>query len=876
VRKLTKTLAVMSLLAPASAYSLGIGSIKVHSELNQNLNAEISLVTSANEDLSNISVNLAPPAKFDEAKVPWALFLSKVKFEPIVKANGSTVIKVSSSEALKEPFLDFLLEVNWAKGSLYRQFTVLLEPPAAYQKASISHVNDYPIDAAPLTPVAEYHPRRTIAATPKHRRRAPVVHVLHTERGSTVTKKHDTLWKVAERVNTDSETSTEQMMLAIYDANPQGFYKKNINALLPNKTLDIPDKQDITSLSKKQALAEFNQQMRAWKHSAPPADVVKEEEPTPPVVKKRAEKQLTLAAPTDAPVADDATTSLATEPTPPASTQTTELKPKAGDANGQNGEAKAGINVVGSGQDAKTDEILALEKQLSSLQKDLLQKEQQLNSLQKDNKILPAVPATEAVKNTQPPVVSIPELPKPPVAQPVPQGQNPYIETPQADTSYLWFAGIGGSLLSLLGWLWWRKRKFDEQFDGESMFAPSSMIKPSNASTKATSKSGAAGGSAIATSALEENSFLNEFTASDFEVFDTSHVEIDPISETDVYLAYGRYQQAEELMRQAIKDQPDNDEYKLKLLEIFCATERRKDFVNYTAELADAGKKDQAEFWAKVIEMGGEVWSDLKLSSAADNNLFSAQETPTDNIYTSLTQPPVASTPASDESSEDITFDIATFDTAFVETLMGAESHPFEQDNLDSPSEFATLSDIDTDAADRELKNNDSIDFDLSSLSSASKLATETTSVTKIPEETRDAFTLNKPAIILEDTQEIEISAVDLPREDEKELNEFNLDSLLNSDHDMAHYDTSEDFDFDFDIVKPNIESANTHYLDDNDGSFDFIDLDEMETKLDLAKAYIDMGDSEAAREIIAEVLDKGNSEQIKVARNLFDNLATG
>lgn len=137
VRNLTKTLAVLSLLAPATAHPLGIGGIKLHSALNQNLNAEISLVLSAGEKLSDVKVNLAPPDKFDEAGVPWNSFLSKIKFEPTVRPDGTVVIRLSSREALKEPFLGLLLEVSWPKGSLYREFSVLVDPPEVYQQATI-------------------------------------------------------------------------------------------------------------------------------------------------------------------------------------------------------------------------------------------------------------------------------------------------------------------------------------------------------------------------------------------------------------------------------------------------------------------------------------------------------------------------------------------------------------------------------------------------------------------------------------------------------------------------------------------------------------------------------------------------------------------
>jgi len=142
VRNLTKTLAILSLLTPVVGYPLGIGDFKLHSALNQNLNAEIPLTLSAGENAADIKVSLAPAAKFDEAGVPWTYFLSKIKFQTVVNANGSVVIKVSSKEALKEPFLNLLVEVSWPKGNLYREFTVLIDPPSTYNNVA-------PVSAAP-------------------------------------------------------------------------------------------------------------------------------------------------------------------------------------------------------------------------------------------------------------------------------------------------------------------------------------------------------------------------------------------------------------------------------------------------------------------------------------------------------------------------------------------------------------------------------------------------------------------------------------------------------------------------------------------------------------------------------------------------------
>ncbi|NOS89980.1 MAG: fimbrial protein FimV, partial [Methylococcaceae bacterium] len=226
MRNLTKTLAVMSLLAPVSGYSLGIGDIKLHSALNQNLDAEIALVLSAGESPSDIKVSLAPLDKFSEAGVPWATFLSKIKFTTVSSTNKSVVVRLTSRDAVKEPFLDFLLEVKWPKGSLYREFTVLLDPPAAYQPATI------PV-FTPTTESAQAEQRqitanRTTNAVPQTALSDA------TEYGPT--KRNDTLWRVAERAK-QTGFSVEQMMVAMYEANPDAFYQQNVHALLAGKTL---------------------------------------------------------------------------------------------------------------------------------------------------------------------------------------------------------------------------------------------------------------------------------------------------------------------------------------------------------------------------------------------------------------------------------------------------------------------------------------------------------------------------------------------------------------------------------------------------------------------------------------------------------------
>ncbi|MCK5924370.1 MAG: hypothetical protein KAG10_00600, partial [Methylococcales bacterium] len=137
MRNLTKAFAAVSLLAPVTSYSLGVGSIRLHSSLNQKFRAEIPLIVSAAErkNFKSIKVRLAPPGKFDAAGIKWNYFLSKIRFRTRKKSNGSVVIQLSSSAPLKEPFLDFLIQVNSPSGKIYREFTVLIDPPKTYAKA---------------------------------------------------------------------------------------------------------------------------------------------------------------------------------------------------------------------------------------------------------------------------------------------------------------------------------------------------------------------------------------------------------------------------------------------------------------------------------------------------------------------------------------------------------------------------------------------------------------------------------------------------------------------------------------------------------------------------------------------------------------------
>lgn len=1107
VRALTKALAVVSLLAPASGHALGIGEIKLNSALNQNLDAEIALTLSG-ESVSDIKVSLAAPEKFDQAGVSWSSFLSKIKFEAVAQANGKALIKLTSREALKEPFLDFLLEVSWPKGSLYREFTVLVDPPSVYN----------PVAAA--TNTESYVPPS--ATLPQSRQSHANSQAGNGEYGPTLA--NDTLWSIAERARGQNDVSVEQMILALYEANPQAFYKANVYALTSGKTLKIPDRDAVLKLSRAQALAEFNRHTNAWKnHNAPVRAEAAKEKPGRGV-EKTADNQLTLLAPSNASVADNTVVAPATEQT--AAEKKIDDAVKKGKAQVVPGQADGVSNGATSADVAAIQSKIAdLEKQLAMMQELIALKDRQLAALQNQaqtnastqnhttpeaatkpvEQAIPAQPADQAaqpaaavsaqpieqaksVEQLQQPAEAV-QPPKPvepikqaePVkptevakpAEPVQQAKpaapvqpsQPAVQpAPSGDDIYYWsVGGVGTAVLALLGGLWWRKRKVEAETNTESMFA-STLINLSNMDENVSVPVVDNSIAAQDVKMIDESSFLSEFTPSDFDSFDTDQGEIDPISEADVYLAYGRYQQAEDLIRQAIEDQPNRDECKLKLLEIFYANESKEEFEAYAHELAVAGKRDELEFWEKATEMGREICPDSPLFSSERELFAVSDQTGSENVVlentgnndrdeaigefddgpdsfdvTGEVSEPDGLLDLKADSAEleaarsvaentDIDFDLSVFSSddtdldVVAETDKNAAPPPVENVEFDLSAfepqsvvpEKNTVSmpkieeiDFDLDALSLDDKPSadtnknapaeiEDLDFDLSSFaletaeldaSGKNTLAEPIESIefdldafsldnkTSADEEKKsaalghiesiefdlDAFSLDakepekdnsfsarledidfdldsfvpattependsEPALQIEDidfdlgafssdvkaaeknvASSAQIEAIDFdpksfsidfkaPEEDadthELDFNFNEIDSksiedfeLNATETDGKHYpeidfsgdstlDFGSDFDFNFDLDMSPIASRADSDEHGEFGVSDLTDMDEMETKLDLAKAYVDMGDAEAAKDIAKEVLEQGSDEQKKIAQALLDELS--
>ncbi|WP_374089883.1 FimV/HubP family polar landmark protein [Methylomicrobium lacus] len=900
---MTRTLAVLSLLTPAAAYPLGIGEIKLHSALNQNLDAEISLMLSAGERISDVKVSLASPDKFDERGVPWSYFLSNISFEPSVRADGSAVIRVRSREALKEPILDLLLQVTWPKGTSYRKFSLLVDPPAAYAQPTVptmrvpETIAGTQAYSAPVSHAPSYAPEpRPLASAPalapspvRQAHRDEIVNGVYGP-----TRKNDTLWGIAEKASRPYRVSVEQMMVAIYQTNPGAFYKDNMHALQARVKVKIPDRETVVKLSHQEALAEFNRQTEAWKNPtrSVAADAGKVNETAlnkEDAVEKPIENQLTLAAPAEATVAEKAVITPGQE---------------------QNAAKTDLAKEEGSSSNAKANEemearLAAMEQQLAKIQALLTIKEQQLAALQSQTQQTAQPAITPAVAPSQPAATAAPVQPAPaaplpseqagveqtekPVSEPVTptpaQSAQPSPSAPDLAAKATpvkkpvvrplpapepveeplplgLIGGAGAAVLALLGLFWWRKRQSESEdsLNTESMFSPSIIYKAPE------TESGFSVPVLNETTNYEvnpvgESSFLSEFTPSDFDAFDNDQGEIDPISEADVYLAYGRYQQAEELIRNAIEAHPERDECKLKLLEIFYASENQAGFEAFAKELVTAGKSQDPVFWEKVSEMGQEMCPDSALFSAGAPTLPSAGKAAVAGEPEPVS---LAKQDAPSQDDFDIGFDLDAFEASFAEPVepeLATAENAFADLDL---AAFAVEETVDQD----EPHNNASIDFDLGQFSaqaSAAPSPEEDSADLQLSAEKNEfdfeslAFDLGSSAAVAP-TDDLEAAVIE------------QLDLTTESAGVDAENAFPDDFNFDFDFSSLGDDASEDEEYEVS-GVSDLTDMDELETKLDLARAYRDMGDNESAKDIVAEVLEKGSSEQKKLAQVLLDEL---
>src|SRR5580692_5852950 len=314
-----------SFLWPSSAWALGLGEIHLNSALNEPMNAEIDLIAATPDELTALRATLADKDAFSRYGIDRPPFLSTLTFKVGKGKDGRDALLVHSTDAIPEPFVTFLVDVNWARGHLMREYTVLLDPPVytpgetarstapvtAPSTASMSSPQTAP-SAAAAGAESSTAPSSSSATTsqptplPKSARRsrshrssgsgapaassetAPVAKAPSAPAESpppaeaapeaaggmpsTVTvAKGDTLTKIAHSLRAESRADLDQTMIALYRANPAAF-GGNINVLRQGAVLRVPGADDIAALNQKEAMGEVHRQLDAWRAGAAAGD----------------------------------------------------------------------------------------------------------------------------------------------------------------------------------------------------------------------------------------------------------------------------------------------------------------------------------------------------------------------------------------------------------------------------------------------------------------------------------------------------------------------------------------------------------------------------------------------------------------------------
>jgi len=284
-RPLLLPLAIALALSGSHAFALGLGTIQVKSKLNQPLDAEIPILQGTAGEAEGLLVQMAAAEDFDRVGLNRSRLSVPLEFTIVKGSRGDAVIKVTSKEIIREPFLDFLVEANWPKGRLLREYTVLLDPPvmAPATGSAVTTTVTKTTERATTQPLPEAKPKPApppksapvAVAPPAPSRPAeapsrPAAAPKRAVSGNEYTvEEGDTLSGIARNVRPDEATNINQLMLAMLKQNPNAFFKNNINTLKRGAILRIPTADEAKAVgSASEAAAQVHAQIEDWRGGA--------------------------------------------------------------------------------------------------------------------------------------------------------------------------------------------------------------------------------------------------------------------------------------------------------------------------------------------------------------------------------------------------------------------------------------------------------------------------------------------------------------------------------------------------------------------------------------------------------------------------------
>lgn len=630
-RKLAFLLLWPLLVAPSGLlFALGLGEIRLNSALNQPLDAEIELVSATAEELRSLTASVASPDTFKRYGLDRPVFLSGLSFTIEKDAAGRDVLKVRSGQSITEPFLTFIIEANWSRGRLLREYTVLLDPPVYLPQPQQAA----PAAVAPPAPAVRQPqpvPGTPVAPSPQPQPQPVAPSFARSAGGDYQVQRSDTLWEIARRTRPDADVN--QMMMALYRANPHAFFG-TINDLKAGVILRIPDDPELSGMSAAQARATVSEQYEAWRASRGVTD----------------EGRLVLVA-AEEPGTGTGTSAASSEALSEQIAENQSLQ-------SQVEELQAELDDASRLIEFKDSELAELQQRLADITDRLAAAgEEPLTGEGMPEPGLPEElieepvpePVAEGLDDPEAVVEPAPEpVPDEPVVEPTPRdvpkvASGPVEEKGWLDSllgfltsnTWIWAAlgvavVLGGAVAFIL------RRRRDEDLTGEWEALVDEGDFPEDAGLEMQRQAAREESIVVVEEPGEFEEAVEDSTRIQptFEAGDTVEElgpaaddtiqidkpidldESDPLAEADFHMAYGLYDQAAELVKSAAERHPDNRAYQLKLLEIYFVWGNKDAFLD-TAKQLHASPDGAADGeWDKILIMGKQICPEDSLFAA--------------------------------------------------------------------------------------------------------------------------------------------------------------------------------------------------------------------------------------------------------------------
>jgi pilus assembly protein FimV len=877
-----RVLLMSALLAPGALYALGLGEIKLNSALNQPFDAEIELVSATQEDLGALRAALASNDTFVRYGLDRPAYLVDFNFRVAKGSDGRDVLRVTSPRPVTEPFVTLLVEANWPRGRLLREYTVLLDPPVYAPGPAASE----PVAAAPRVSSGGATSTRSAApvaatTTDSVRSSRPASSAVPAaapsiEPGSTYrVRNNDTLWEIASAANPGPRSNVNRAMVAIFQSNPQAF-DGNINVLRAGSLLRIPDASQISSVSASEASAEVARQYEAWRNGT--ATAAASEAGT-----------LRLVTPEQGTAAPSTSTSTRPAAAAPAATTGTPAAAASSDL------------------DAR---VKQLEGELAEARRLLEVRNAELATLQGGAPVPADGAAAPGATPTEPGVTAAEAAPEAAAAAEPAQPDKPkkpkktVVEPPQPSllervTDYWWVllgllaAGLGALLIQRLR----RERGSAEESLEEALgsrdvrgsgprYAPRSrdtdILVEERGGGESTGR-----GAAIATSAAAAAAVRTpEPTRKVVTVEDTlsgdgpaSMESGDPLAEADFHMAYGLYDQAADLVQLAMKREPQRRDLKLKLLEIYFVWGNKERFLDLARDLDTTRMDAPAGEWDKVLIMGKQIAPGDALfasnpSSAASDSLDMELHGSTGTLDMTI---PAGDSPGPDMVLSESDTEIASIDRSGIDFILDEPARGNDESNVLPTVEMPRMGSAGDTSGDTQELTVDRLGLDLDTLRELESLdAGEASDARKrTSSDTIETTMVGGGKELLEDDNTDLLNSTALMRMvDDTAM--LPSDEVLTGIVDLSGA-TGEMPALDATGEMPLLDSAALTGSLAGNVDFDLggepATMSEVGTKLDLARAYMDMGDPEGARSILDEVLQEGSSTQRQEAERLIASL---